>query len=263
MSWLLAILSGWLLGVLVNLAADSLPFERRLSLPRCPTCTAPRRLLEWSGTVALLLGRNGCPYCARRRGWRPIVVEVISASGVVLLLARYGAGLAGLRTAVVCFSFLLICVTDFEHRLIPHSVSLPSAVLFALLGAIDPRMGAAKSLQGGMAGAVAFFLLYLLGLLFARAVGRARGRALDEVAFGFGDVTLAGLIGLAVGWPGVVIALFFGVLAAGLFSLAYLLWMLLRGRYAAFLPIPYGPFLIAGALFILWGGRSTLERLFL
>ena len=124
-------------------------------------------------------------------------------------------------------------------------------------------MGAAKSLQGGLAGAVAFFLLYLLGLLFARAVGRARGRALDEVAFGFGDVTLAGLIGLAVGWPGVVIALFFGVLAAGLFSLAYLLWMLLRGRYAAFLPIPYGPFLIAGALFILWGGRSTLERLFL
>jgi leader peptidase (prepilin peptidase)/N-methyltransferase len=75
------------------------------------------------------------------------------------------------------------------------------------------------------------------------------------VPFGFGDVNLAGLIGLAVGWPGVAVALVLGIFAAGAFSLAYLAWMAARRRYAAFTPFPYGPFLVLGALavyFRLW-----------
>jgi prepilin signal peptidase PulO-like enzyme (type II secretory pathway) len=260
MSWLLGALLGWMVGVLVNLAADCLPTERRLMTPRCPSCTAPRTLAAWLG---LQLGEASCPYCARPRGWRPIIVEAVAVVGALLLVGKYGASLTGMRLAVVCAVFLLMTVTDIEHRLILHAVSLPSAVVFALLAAVDPAMGLAKAVWGGLAGAGAFLALYLLGFLFAQVVSRMRGHPLDEVAFGFGDVTLAGLIGMAVGWPGVIIALFLGVLAAGAFSLAYLLWMFLRRRYVAFLPIPYGPFLIAGALFLLLGGRSTLERLFL
>jgi len=78
------------------------------------------------------------------------------------------------------------------------------------------------------------------------------------VAFGFGDVTLAGVIGLAVGFPGIVVALTLGVLAGGVFSLGYLLFMIARGRYVAFTPIPYIPFLVLGALVVFIGARSGL-----
>jgi prepilin signal peptidase PulO-like enzyme (type II secretory pathway) len=263
MVWIAAAILGWLAGVLVNLAADTLPTERRLRTPRCPACGAPRSLAAWSGLLGVQIGEATCAYCGRRRGWRPVLVEGIAVIGALFLLDRYGLTISGARAALICSVFLLITVTDIEHRLVLHAVSVPAAFGFAILAACDPSMGLAKALWGGLAGAAGFLVLYLLGILFAWVIARLRGRALDEVAFGFGDVTLAGLIGLAVGWPGVVVALFLGVLAAGLFSMAYLVWMLARRRYVAFLPIPYGPFLIAGALFLLMGGRSTLERLFL
>jgi leader peptidase (prepilin peptidase)/N-methyltransferase len=72
---------------------------------------------------------------------------------------------------------------------------------------------------------------------------------------------LGGLIGLIVGWPGVIIAVLTGVLLAGVFSIGYIGWMVLRGRYNAFTPIPYGPFLVMGAALVYFGGRTALEGL--
>ncbi len=157
--------------------------------------------------------------------------------------------------------FLLITIIDVEHRLILHVVSLPSILLVGAIGALHPSIGPLKTLLGGVAGFGATFALFLLGAVFARWVADRRDQPLEEVAFGFGDVTLGTLIGVAVGWPGVVLALTIGVLAAGVFSLAYLLWMLVRGRYQPYLPIPYGPFLILGALLVYLGGRDLFLSL--
>jgi leader peptidase (prepilin peptidase)/N-methyltransferase len=98
--------------------------------------------------------------------------------------------------------------------------------------------------------------LFLLGQGYALVQARLRGQPLDEVAFGGGDVNLAGLIGLAVGWSGVLLALFIGVVSAGLFSLGYVVIQLMRGRYNPHTPIPYGPFLVLGGLTIYWHGRD-------
>jgi prepilin signal peptidase PulO-like enzyme (type II secretory pathway) len=153
---------------------------------------------------------------------------------------------------------LLIIVIDLEHRLILHVVTGPAAVVMALIGSLDGSRGPVKTLAGGAVGFLAVLGLYLLGGLFARLINRVRGQALDEVAFGFGDVTLAGVIGLSVGFPGIVVALTLGVLLGGVFSLGFLLVMIARGRYVAFMPIPYSPFLVVGALIVFIGARSGL-----
>jgi prepilin signal peptidase PulO-like enzyme (type II secretory pathway) len=153
---------------------------------------------------------------------------------------------------------LLIIVIDLEHRLILHVVTGPAAVVMALIGSLDGSRGPVKTLAGGAVGFLAVLGLYLLGGLFARLINRVRGQALDEVAFGFGDVTLAGVIGLSVGFPGIVVALTLGVLAGGVFSLGFLLVMIAGGRYVAFKPIPYSPFLVLGALVVFIGARSGL-----
>jgi prepilin signal peptidase PulO-like enzyme (type II secretory pathway) len=153
---------------------------------------------------------------------------------------------------------LLVIVIDLEHRLILHVVTGPAAILMGLLGSLDASRGPVKTVLGGAVGFLVVLGLFLLGGLFARLICRVRGQTLDEVAFGFGDVTLAGVIGLAVGFPGIVVALTLGVLAGGLFSLGYLLFMIARGRYVAFTPIPYSPFLVLGALVVFIGARSGL-----
>lgn len=160
---------------------------------------------------------------------------------------------------VVAAFYLLIVIVDLEHRLILHPVSLSAALVIGLIGLLDPSRGLAKTLWGGAAGLAIFLILYLFGEVIARVLAKLRRQAMTEVAFGFGDVMFAGVIGLTVGWPGVVLALFLGILAAGIFSLVYLLAMLARRRYTAFTPIPYGPFLALGASVVYFGGRALFE----
>ncbi len=130
-----------------------------------------------------------------------------------------------------------------------------------MLSALDPRIGWKKALIGGALGFIVFFLLYLLGGLFAKWVARRRAEPLDEVPFGFGDVTLATLIGITVGFPGVVEALLRGMIYGGIFSILFILSMIVRKRYTAFIPIPYGPFLVLGAMLVYFSGWTVLERL--
>lgn len=158
--------------------------------------------------------------------------------------------------------FLLISIIDIEHRLILHIVTGPSALLIGLIGILNPERGFQKTLLGGVVGFGIVLGLYVFGGVFARLIARMRGQVLDEVAFGFGDVTLAGVLGLSVGYPGIFVALIIGILAAGEFSLVYILFMYVLGRYRAFVPIPYGPFLILGASIVYFGGGAFVESLF-
>jgi leader peptidase (prepilin peptidase)/N-methyltransferase len=257
----LLFLVGWALGVLVNLLSDSLPISRRVEWPHCMACTAPRPILAWSAITARFTGSWTCDYCGVPIRNRNLVVEGIAALAVPALWVFHPPSVSFIPALIIGFVFFLITVIDIEHRLILHTVTLPSAVIFAVLGFLDPELGVKRTLLGGAFGFVIFLALYLLGTAFSRWAGRRNAAASGEVALGFGDVTLATLIGLAVGFPGVIEALIRGILYAGIFSIAFLLFMVIRRKYAAFMPIPYGPFLILGALWVYLQGWSSLERL--
>lgn len=244
---------GYLSGVLINALADSLPRSRAVERPTCMECGAPRRPLAWSGLAAYLSGTQKCEYCATPVRYRSPMVEAMAIIWPLVLYSIDPSPLFFWPAFLLSMYFLLIMVIDYEHRLILFVVTIPGAVVLAVIGLLDPSRGPEKTLLGGLVGFLAVFGLYLLGGLFARLVWRLRNQPIEEVAFGFGDVILAGVIGLAVGYPGIILALVLGVLAGGIFSLGYLLVMVLRSRYEAFMPIPYSPFLIFGAMFVYIG----------
>ncbi|MFP3853359.1 MAG: prepilin peptidase, partial [Anaerolineales bacterium] len=230
-------LIGLMAGGVVNWLADTLPIYGGWEQPHCHACRAPRPLKAWLGISAWITGAWRCSYCGIPRRPRLIVVELLAAAAAVLLY-RTGWGLMGFGTSfLILMVFLLLTITDFEHRLIPHAVSLPSIAVVAFLASLNPARGLEKTMLGGLAGFGLVFLLYLFGEVYSRWQARRRGEPLEEIAFGFGDVTLATLIGVAVGWPAVILAIMIGVLAAGGFSLVYILWMMIRGRYQPHLPI--------------------------
>jgi leader peptidase (prepilin peptidase)/N-methyltransferase len=258
----LVVLLGLVVGGLVNILADSLPRRRQPTLPYCLACTAPRPFSAWFGLGALLGRAWRCPYCDTQRGWRAPVVEVATGLGTLWLYLRDPNPRSFWSGMIIASLFLLIFIIDLEHRLILHIVSVPSAVIVGVIGILDPAQGWLKTVLGGVAGYGLVLVLYFLGGVFGALIAKRRGSPLEEVAFGFGDVMLAGVIGFAVGWPGVVVALFLGILAAGEYSLAYILSMLVRRRYQALQPIPYGPFLICGAAIVYFGRGAAIEGLF-
>ena len=252
---------GWSFGVIINWLADSLPFYRQPAVPRCPACTAPFSPIAWFAVPAVIARVWRCEYCGTRRQTRTLLVELLAITGSMGIFTWSSSPASFWSAFLVSVVFLLIIVIDMEHKLILHVVTFPAAIVFIVLGNLDPEMSLGRTLLGGAVGFALFFLLYLLGGIFARNIARGQGNADDEVALGFGDVTLATLIGLAVGFPGVIEALLRGILAAGLFSIAYLIWMKMRRRYSAYTPIPYGPFLILGAWWVYFLGYPGLEKI--
>ncbi len=236
-------LLGWLSGVFVNLLADTLPVTRRVWPPVCPRCETAQ---SWRGALGLARVYGACGHPRSLRSW---VLPPAGAAGALLLWlyppARFGFWAAW---AILTY-FAVVVVIDTEHRLILHPVSWAGAALGVALGVW--RHGLGSTLLGGAVGYAVMLGLYAFGGFFARWVARRRGEPLDEVALGFGDVNLAGVTGLFLGWPGVAAGLILAILLGGVVSGGYLLWMAARRRYRAFAAIPYGPFLALAAVWLL------------
>ena len=219
--------AGLLGGMVVNYLADVMPEARRLARPGW-----------WPISRGRLAG-----YFARRR-----VLWVLTASvGLAIWLSRSAvSGWTQWEMALVLVYLGTVTVIDIEHRAILHPLSAVGALLFGALGWM--RHGAMGTLLGGLGGFGVLLGMYWLGARIVARMAKRRGQVLDEGALGFGDVILAGVIGLLLGWPGILGGLFLTVIASGAYSGAFIIWRLLRGQYEAFASVPYGPFLALGAV---------------
>lgn len=234
---------GWAGAVLVNYLADVLPVYRRLVRTYCLDCQHTR---TWRQYVYLA----GCENCGAGLSMRHKLVTVLgpALAGALHYFPIENLGRFGAIVWLVYFG--LVVVIDLEHRLILHPVSLTGAAL--ALGFGISSHGLLETLVGGAAGFGIMLGFYYLGELFVRLVSRSRGEEITEIALGFGDVNLAGVMGLLLGWPGVVGGLFLAVILGGLVSGLYLLVQSLRKKYQAFQALPYGPFLIISIIVLFY-----------
>lgn len=258
---LIPVLLGWISGLFVNYASDVLPQTRRFSQPTCPHCQTPFSWVEY-------LTLRACRNCGKMRSLRTWLVQIIAVTSFAFFWLFPSKALGIPLGMIVLIYFGIITVIDLEHRLILHPTSLVGAVLGLIVGTyihsrIDQNgllIGMGKSVLGGLFGFTIMFVLYQLGALVARYRARrmqAAGQADDEEeALGGGDVYLAGVLGLMLGWPFIWDALVLGILLGGLISVLLIVGLLARRRYsseALMTFIPYGPYFIASAFFLLFG----------
>ena len=252
------VILGWLAGLFINYAADVLPLTRRFSQPLCTHCQHP---FTWKDYLTL----RTCQQCGKRRSLRTWLVQILTIAAFVYVWLDPPRVLPLSLGMLVLIYFGVITVIDLEHRLILHPTSMVGAVLGLIVGTVIHSradgllLGVGKSLLGGLFGFGVMYLLYMLGTLVARYRARrmqASGQALDdEEALGGGDVYLAGVLGLMLGWPFILNALVLGVLLGGLISFLFIALLLVRRRYsgdALMTFIPYGPYFIIGAFYLLF-----------
>jgi leader peptidase (prepilin peptidase)/N-methyltransferase len=241
---ILTIIPGWLFGVVVNYLADVLPLRRRLTKPFCIQCDTSQ---DW---VNYLLWPRKCPTCGHRRNTRVWVVEFFFIVASVLISYSSPIKLNYWLGMIVLAYFGIVVLIDLEYRLIMHPVSIFGAVLGLIVGTL--RVGFLYSLIGGVVGFGIMWLIYMLGVFIIKIINRKRGQPVNDVALGFGDVNLSGVLGLMLGWPLILLGLVIAVLVGGIVSLIYILIMLLTRRYHSFMALPYGPFLVFGAMILIY-----------
>jgi leader peptidase (prepilin peptidase) / N-methyltransferase len=255
LSYILIGFIGWVAGALTNYLADVLPYRRKLANPFCLVCEARFPVLNY-----LLLPRE-CPECGSRRRARAWLVELVSIGAALWLWHTPPDDLGFAASLLLLVYFGVIVVIDLEYRLILHPVSIAGTLIG--LGIGTWLHGFTATVLGGVAGFGLMLAFYYLGGLFARFLANRRGLAVGAgEALGFGDVNLSGVLGLILGWPLILPTLFLSVLIGGVVSLVYMLVMLAFRRYRLLMAIPYGPFLVTGAVLLIFFRDSVLARFF-
>jgi leader peptidase (prepilin peptidase)/N-methyltransferase len=152
------------------------------------------------------------------------------------------------------FILIGIAVTfiDLDHRIIPHTLSFGGWGVGLLTGMADYRHGPWELVAASVAG---FGFFFLFGLLYEKITGR--------VGLGGGDVNFMGTIGAFLGFGGIWSSILISSIAGSLVGLLWAAWSKRRGGAEGEsdgmlrTQIPYGPFLVFGALVELFFGVSA------
>lgn len=228
-------LVGLLFGVVVNYLCDRLPWQRSIGQPLCHACGRPR---TWQDFLLL----RACLDCNRKPSIRNYLVLIFS-----LLIALFVLPTHGFWFFLLMEYFLLVAVMDIEHHVILHPISLFGLVLGTIVGV--QMHGWWLTLTGGLLAGGLMGLVYLFGVYYGRWVARRRNLEQAEEGLGFGDVTLSAILGLTLGFWDIFRGLALGIFLGGLFGLLWLLW---TRRSASQATIPYAPFLLLGAVIVLF-----------
>ena len=284
---IIVVIIGVLAGAVVNVLADDLPLRRPVRLPRYVSDEKKRSIhlplpeddseplawrdderrpvIAWSGIAAFLFGKRTSSDSSVKLSWRYPLAELLTVFLMVITIPAIEAINNNPETVtkvdfiqtvfwlIYMAIFALIVVIDVEHKLILFVVIIPSAalaVLDALLTVYQPTV--VNSLIGGVAGFAIFFMVYNGGFLFTYVMGRLRGKKIDEVAFGYGDVMMATVSGLILGWQAFLFSMFITVFLGAFGALIYLfVKIFVGGKYTLFAAIPYGPYIVAGTIIML------------
>jgi leader peptidase (prepilin peptidase)/N-methyltransferase len=242
-------LFGTAIGSFLNVCIDRLPVGKSLLYPpsHCDTCQhrlSPQDLIP---VFSYLWLRRRCRYCQATIPWRPFWVEVGSGCLFAFIYWHYGLSVEFAVTAFYGSLFLVIGVIDLEHQLILNKIVYPAVVVALIIDVFSPPPGIFGSslswpwlgiVNGVIGGAIGFVFLLIPALIYRQGMG-------------WGDVKMAGLIGLVIGSRLVLVALLMAVIIGGLVGVTLLLFKIKKRKEA----IPFGPFLsLATIATILWGG---------
>jgi leader peptidase (prepilin peptidase) / N-methyltransferase len=242
-------LLGLLIGSFLNVVVHRVPRRESVVSPpsACPSCQTPIRARDNVPVAGWVLLKGRCRDCDAAISPRYPLVELGCAVLFAVMALRFGLDPALPAYLYLAAVGLALALIDLDVKRLPDVLTLPSYPVAVVLLGLAALLGSdSGSFPRAVLGGVAMFALYF-ALCFAYPAG-----------MGFGDVKLAGVLGLYTAWLG------WGVWAAGLFLgflygglVGVLLVALRRGGRKT--QLPFGPFMLLGVLTVVLVGQPLID----
>ncbi|GAA0600877.1 A24 family peptidase [Virgibacillus siamensis] len=237
-------LVGTILGSFFNVAGLRVPKKEPFVAGRsyCPKC---RQTIFWYDLIpvlSFLYLRGRCRHCKTRISFVYPAVEL--ATGLLFSFSYIKIGLsAELIIALALVSMLIIIfVSDLHYMLIPNRILLFFSPIFIVLRIVQPLHPWWDSVAGGL----------IAGVLLAVIIIISRG------GMGGGDMKLFALLGIVFGTEKVLLAFFLATLIGALFGGILLLFKIVGRKQE----VPFGPYIIVGALLAYFYGNEMITWYF-
>ena len=228
---------------------DELPQAERFDLvvprSRCPACG---HAIAWWENIPLLgyaLLRGRCSACGSRISPRYPLVEFATALLSAAVIWRWGPGWDGVAGTALLWALIALALIDFDTTLLPDDITLPLLWSGLLVSAMLHPDRLAGAVWGAAIGYVSLWTVYQGFKLLTGKEG-----------MGFGDFKLLAALGAWFGATALLPIILLSSICGAVVGIALqLLKVTERGR-----PIPFGPFLAAAGIAMLFIGPQPLAR---
>ncbi|MDD5144684.1 MAG: prepilin peptidase [Candidatus Pacebacteria bacterium] len=241
-TFLLGLIVGSFLNCVIYRMEEGKSFLKGRSF--CPYC---KHELSWRDLIPIfsfLLLRRKCRYCKKPISWQYPLVELGTGILFVLgLLFVFNSGIWDFICYLLVSSFfVLIFVFDLKHYIIPDRLVWP-AILIAFLYQWNLYQWNFLEMKNLALGVLpAFFILAIIIV--------SRGKWM-----GLGDFSLTILMGLFLGFPKILVALFFAFFLGAIIGISL---MIFKGKTLKS-EIPFGPFLITATFISFFWGQQIIN----
>ena len=222
------------------------PFNLMVPRSRCPSCKHQITALQNIPILSYLVLRGKCANCRTPIPLRYPLIEFCTALLTAVVAWRFGFGWEAGAAILLTWSFIAISVIDFDHQIIPDTISLPLVWIGLGLSLFHPVAGAEAlfidpktAIIGALAGYLSLWSVYQLFKLMTGKEG-----------MGYGDFKLLAVIGAWLGWQMILPVILLSAVVGAIVGIALIV---LQGRDRS-TPIPFGPYLAAaGWIGMMWG----------
>lgn len=242
-------LVGLAIGSFLNVVIYRVPLRQSVVSPRsrCTACETELAARDNIPVLSWLILRGKCRTCKVPIAVRYPAVELLTAVLFAATAVRLGPNLELAPFLLLVAVLIAVSVIDIEHYIVPNRIvifALVTSVPLLAVTAIVDHQG--TELRNAMLGSLmASGALFLLHLAYPRGMG-------------MGDVKLALVLGLYLGWLGlghVFLGIFLGFLLGSIVGIA----LIVTGLRTRSQHLPFAPFLAGGAMLAVLMGERILD----
>jgi len=218
----------------------------------CPHC---KHLLNWKDLIPILsflILKGKCRYCQKKISFQYPLVEISTGFLFLLNFSQFRThmipyGFADLIFLFIIGSFLIVIfVFDLKHYLIPDKIIYLTIGFILLYQFFKVWNFGHWNLFG-----IWNLVIGILPSLFFLAIILIS----KETWMGWGDFKLSILMGLFLGWPKILVALFFAFFSGAIVGLM----LIFLKRKTIKSQIPFGPFLVSGTFLAMFFGEKIIN----
>jgi|TARA_Y100000031_G_scaffold143446_1_gene173909 leader peptidase (prepilin peptidase)/N-methyltransferase len=244
MLYILIFVFGLCVGSFLNVAICRLKTKEPITKSRshCPKCRAVLKWYDLIPVLSFLIQKGKCRYCHKKISWQYPIIE--TSTGLIFLqIFNFQFSIFNTIYYFLIISFLIIIfVYDLKHYIIPDRIIYPAILVAGIWYLVSGIFIQNTSYE------LRTTILSALGasLFFLALVLISQGKWM-----GLGDVKLAFLMGLILGWPNILLALFLSFFSGAIIGIG----LIIAGKKGLKSQIPFGPFLAGSTILVLLYGH--------
>lgn len=239
------IVAGLVVGFFLDWLVSQMPREGKWHPPgRCPECGASHH--GFRGWLPILRhpGAEKCPECSHNYGRQGILMELTTTVLFLIVVQAFGLEWKTFWYLLIVVALVPISAIDIRYQIIPDSLLVFGLIPVAGLWFTTYSGVIGNYLMGGVVLGGGLWLIAIIGK-----------KIYKQDVMGFGDVKLAGWMGLVLGWQVGLVSMLLGFVLATVVFLTMMTFGKVRFRQE----VPFGQFLAGGMFLGMLFGQILLD----